>query len=197
MEITAKMVKELRQATNAGMMNCKMALQECDGDMEKAIEFLRRKGIASAAKREGRQTSQGVVDSYIHPGGRVGVLVEIACETDFVARTEDFLAMVHNIALHIAATNPIALRREDVDPSLLNKEREIYKSQMLEQGKPENIIDKIVEGKIDKFISEICLLEQTYIKDPEMTVADYLNSGIGKFGENMNINRFARFEIGA
>ena len=197
MEITAKMVKELRQATNAGMMNCKMALQECDGDMEKAIEFLRKKGIASAAKREGRQTSQGVVDSYIHPGGRVGVLVEIACETDFVARTEDFLAMVHNIALHIAATNPIALRREDVDPSLLNKEREIYKSQMLEQGKPENIIDKIVEGKIDKFFSEICLLEQPYIKDPEMTIADYLNSAIGKFGENMNINRFARFEIGA
>ena len=197
MEITAKMVKELRQATNAGMMNCKMALQECDGDMEKAVEFLRKKGIASAAKREGRQTSQGVVDSYIHPGGRVGVLVEIACETDFVARTDDFLEMVHNIALHIAATNPVTLRREDVDPSLLNKEREIYKSQMLEQGKPENIIDKIVEGKIDKFFSEICLLEQPYIKDPEMTIADYLNSAIGKFGANMNINRFARFEIGA
>jgi elongation factor Ts len=160
MEITAKMVKALRDVTNAGMMDCKKALEKCEGDMEKAVEFLRKKGIASAAKKEGRQTSQGIVDSYIHPGGRVGVLVEVACETDFVARTDDFRDMVHNIAMHIAAAAPESIRREDIDPGLVNKEKEIYKSQMLEQGKPENIIDKIVEGKIDKFYAEVCLLEQ-------------------------------------
>ncbi len=197
MEITAKMVKELRDRTNAGMMDCKKALAECDGDMELAAEYLRKKGIASAAKKEGRQTSQGIVDSYIHPGGRVGVLVEVACETDFVARTEDFQTLVHNIAMHIAAANPVAIQREDVDPSLINKEREIYKSQMLEEGKPENIIDKIVQGKIDKFYSEVCLLEQKYVKDPDLTVEDYLKSLIGKLGENMMVKRFVRFEIGS
>jgi len=196
MEITAKMVKALRDVTNAGMMDCKKALEKCEGDMEKAVEFLRKKGIASAAKKEGRQTSQGIVDSYIHPGGRVGVLVEVACETDFVARTDDFIVMVHNIAMHIAAAAPVSIRREDIDPGLVNKEKEIYKSQMLEQGKPENIIDKIVEGKIDKFYADVCLLEQKYVKDTDMTVEDYLKSVIGKLGENMMIKRFARFEIG-
>lgn len=196
MEITSKMVKELRDATNAGMMDCKKALLECDGDMEKAIEFLRKKGIASAAKREGRQTSQGIIDSYIHPGGRIGVLVEVACETDFVARTEDFQQMVHNLAMHIAAANPQALRREDLEASAISKEKEIYKSQMLEQGKPENIIDKIVDGKIDKYYSEVCLLEQNYVKDPDVTIEDYLKSVIGKLGENIQIKRFSRFEIG-
>ncbi len=197
MEITAKMVKELREATNAGMMDCKTALKECDGDMDKATEYLRKKGIAKAAKKEGRATSQGIVGSYIHMGGKVGVLVEVACETDFVARTDDFNEMVHNIAMHIAAASPVAVERDDVDPAVIEAEKEIYRGQMLEQGKPENIIDKIVEGKVDKYYSEIVLLEQTYVKDPDMTIQDYLKSVIGKLGENMQIKRFARFQIGA
>jgi elongation factor Ts len=158
---------------------------------------LRKKGIAAASKKEGRATSQGVVGSYIHQGGRVGVLVEVACETDFVARTDDFQAMVHNIAMHIAASNPASISRDDVDPELIAKEREIYTEQMREQGKPDEIIDKIVSGKIDKYLSEIVLLEQKYVKDPDMTVEDYVKSVIGKLGENMQIRRFARFEIGA
>ena len=196
MDITAKMVKELRERTNAGMMDCKKALGECDGDMDKAAEYLRKKGIAAAAKKEGRTTSQGIVNSYIHPGGRVGVLVEVACETDFVARTDDFQDMVHNLAMHIAAASPEALQREDLDTTLVEKEREIYRSQMLEQGKPENIIDKIVDGKIDKYYGEVCLLEQKYVKDADMTVEDYIKSVIGKLGENMQVKRFVRFEIG-
>jgi elongation factor Ts len=196
MDITAKMVKELRERTNAGMMDCKKALTECGGDMDKAAEYLRKKGIAAAAKKEGRQTSQGIVDAYIHPGGRVGVLVEVACETDFVARTEDFQTLVHNIAMHIAAAAPLAISRDEVDAELVEKEREIYRAQMREQGKPENIIDKIVEGKIDKYYSEVCLLEQKFVKDPEMTIENYLKSVIGKLRENMVIKRFARYEIG-
>ena len=196
MDITAKMVKELREATNAGMMDCKKALQECDGDMEKAGEYLRKKGIASAAKKEGRATSQGIVGSYIHMGGKVGVLVEVSCETDFVARTDDFQEFVHNVAMHIAAASPIAVAREEVDPSLVEKEKEIYRGQMEEQGKPAEMIDKIVEGKVDKYYSEFVLLEQKYVKDPDMTVADYLKSIIGSLGENMQIKRFARFQIG-
>lgn len=196
MDITAKMVKELREATNAGMMDCKKALAESDGNMELAAEYLRKKGIASASKKEGRKTSQGVVGSYIHMGGRVGVLVEVACETDFVARTDDFLQMVHNVAMHIAASSPLAVSRDQIDSSVVEKEREIYRAQMMEQGKPDNIIDKIVDGKVDKYYSEIALLEQKYVKDPDMTVDDYLKSVIGKLGENMQIKRFARFEIG-
>ena len=196
MEITAKMVKELREATNAGMMDCKKALKETDGDMEKAGEYLRKKGIASAAKKEGRATSQGLVGSYIHMGGKVGVLVEIACETDFVARTDDFQDFVHNVAMHIAAASPVAVSREEVDPSLIEKEKEIYAAQMQDQGKPAEMIDKIVEGKVDKYYSEICLLEQKYVKDSDMTVADYLKSIIGSLGENMAIKRFSRFQIG-
>jgi elongation factor Ts len=196
MDITAKMVKELRERTNAGMMDCKKALTECGGDMDKAAEYLRKKGIAAAAKKEGRQTSQGIVDAYIHPGGRVGVLVEVACETDFVARTEDFQTLVHNIAMHIAAAAPVAISRDEVDAELVEKEREIYRAQMREQGKPENIIDKIVEGKIDKYYSEVCLLEQKFVKDPEVTIENYLKSVIGKLRENMVIKRFARYEIG-
>ena len=197
MEITAKMVKELREATNAGMMDCKKALAECDGDMDKAADYLRKKGIASAAKKEGRATSQGIIGSYIHMGGKVGVLVEVACETDFVARTDDFQEMVRNIAMHIAAANPLAVSREEVDGSLVEKEKEIYRAQMREQGKPDNIIDKIVEGKVDKYYSDVVLLEQSYVKDPDMTVQDYLKSVIGKLGENMQIRRFARYQIGA
>ena len=197
MEITAKMVMQLREATNAGMMDCKKALKECDGDMDKAGEYLRKKGIASAAKKEGRATSQGIIGSYIHMGGRVGVLVEVACETDFVARTEDFQEFVHNIAMHVAAASPVAVSRDEVDSTLIEKEREIYIGQMKEQGKPDNIIDKIVEGKVDKYYSEIVLLEQKYVKDPDITIEDYLKSIIGELGENMQIKRFTRFQIGA
>ena len=196
MDITAKMVKELREATGAGMMDCKNALKESDGDMDKAGDYLRKKGIASAAKKEGRATSQGIVGSYIHMGGKVGVLLEVACETDFVARTDDFQDFVHNVAMHIAAASPLALTREEVDPSLIDKEKEIYRAQMEEQGKPAEMIDKIVEGKVDKYYSEIVLLEQKYVKDPDVTVADYLKSIIGSLGENMQIKRFARFQIG-
>jgi elongation factor Ts len=197
MEITAKMVKELREATNCGMMDCKKALAENNGDMDAAIEYLRKKGIASASKKEGRATSQGLVGSYIHMGGKVGVLVEVACETDFVARTDDFQEMVRNIAMHIAAASPVAVSRDEVDGSIIEKEREIYVAQMREQGKPDNIIDKIVEGKVDKYYSEIVLLEQKYVKDPDMTVEDYVKSVIGKLGENMQVKRFERYQIGA
>jgi elongation factor Ts len=195
MEVSAKLVKELRERTNAGMMDCKKALAECGNDLDQAADFLRKKGIAAAAKKEGRQTSQGIIDAYIHPGGRVGVLVEVACETDFVARTDDFREFVHNLAMHVAASSPLAVGREDLDPALLEKEAEIYRSQMQEQGKPENMIDKIVAGKIEKYCSDVCLLQQKYVKDPDLTVQDYLKSVIGKLGENMVIKRFSRFEI--
>ena len=196
MEISAKLVKELREATGCGMMDCKKALAECDGDMEKAGEYLRKKGIASAAKKEGRATSQGIVGSYIHMGGKVGVLVEVACETDFVARTDAFQEFVHNVAMHIAAARPLAVSRDEVDSTLVEKEKEIYAAQMREQGKPEAMIEKIVVGKVDKYYSDVALLEQKYVKDPDMTVEDYLKSIIGALGENMQIKRFARFEIG-
>jgi elongation factor Ts len=196
MDITAKMVKELREATNAGMMDCKRALTETGGDMDAAADYLRKKGIASASKKEGRTTSQGIVGSYIHMGGKVGVLIEVACETDFVARTDDFQNFVHDVAMHIAAASPLAVTREEVDGSLVEKEKEIYAAQMREEGKPDNIIDKIVEGKVDKYYSEIVLLEQKYVKDPDVTVADYLKSTIGSLGENMQIKRFTRYQIG-
>ena len=196
MEINAKLVKELRDSTGCGMMDCKKALAECDGDMEKAGEYLRKKGIASASKKEGRATSQGIVGSYIHMGGKVGVLVEVACETDFVARTEAFQEFVHNVAMHIAAARPVAVSRDEVDGTLVEKEKEIYAAQMREQGKPEAMIDKMVVGKVDKYYSDVALLEQKYVKDPDMTIEDYLKSVIGALGENMQIKRFARFEIG-
>ncbi|PID81685.1 elongation factor Ts [bacterium DOLJORAL78_65_58] len=196
MEIKAKMVKELRDATNAGMMDCKKALKECEGDMEKAVEYLRKKGIASAAKKEGRTTAEGLVGSYIHMGGKVGVLVEVACETDFVARTDNFKEFVHNLAMHIAAASPVAVTRDEVDASVIEKEKEIYRDQMKNEGKPEHIIDKIVEGKVDKYYSEIVLLEQKYVKDPDMTIEELLKSVIGELGENMQIKRFSRFQIG-
>ncbi len=196
MDITAKMVKELRDGTGAGMMDCKKALKECDGDMELAGEYLRKKGIASAAKKEGRATSQGLVGSYIHAGGKVGVLVEIACETDFVARTDNFQEFVHNVAMHIAAACPLAVTREEVDPTLIDKEKEIYRGQMEEQGKPAEIIDRIVDGKVDKYYSDVVLLEQKYVKDPDITIGDYLKSIISELGENMQIKQFSRFQIG-
>ncbi len=196
MDITAKMVGDLRTATNAGMMDCKKALTECDGDMDKAADYLRTKGIAKAVKKAGRETANGLVESYIHPGGQVGVLVEISCETDFVARTDEFKQFIHDVAMHIAAADPQALDRDAVDASLVEKEAEIYRAQMIEEGKPENIIEKIVVGKIDKYYSEICLLEQKYVKDPDMTIETFVKSKIASLGENMGIKRFERFQIG-
>ena len=195
-EITAQMVKELRAATGSGIMDCKRVLAEADGDMDNAIDLLRKKGLAKAAKRAGRSTSEGIIYSYIHTGAKLGVLLEVNCESDFVAKTEDFERFAKDIAMHIAAANPAGLVPEDVDQSVIEKEREIYRAQMLEEGKPENIIDKIVDGKVEKFYKEVCLLSQQYIKDPQKTLEDVLKETIGKIGENIQIKRFARFQIG-
>ncbi|MCF8086479.1 MAG: translation elongation factor Ts [Desulfotignum sp.] len=196
-EISAAMVKELREATGSGIMDCKRVLAEADGDMEKAFELLRKKGLAKAAKRAGRSTSEGIVYSYIHTGAKLGVLVEVNCESDFVAKTDDFIEFAKNIAMHIAAANPAGLTPDDVDQSVVEKEREIFRAQMLEEGKPENIIDKIVDGKVEKFYKEVCLLSQQYVKDPQKTIEEFLKETIGKIGENIQIRRFARFQIGA
>ena len=196
MEISIEQVKDLRQRTGAGIIDCKAALQESKGDMEAAIEYLRRKGLATAAKRAGRIAADGLVTSYIHAGGKMGVLVEINCETDFVAKTEDFQTFVKNIAMQIAAANPQYIRREDIPEDLLEKERRIYRSQALDAGKPEKVIDKIVEGKMERFYSEVCLLEQTYVKDSDQTVKEVLDGMIAKIGENIAIRRFARFQLG-
>ncbi len=195
-EISAAMVKELREATGSGIMDCKRVLAEAEGDMQTAIDLLRKKGLAKAAKRAGRSTSEGIIYPYIHTGAKLGVLVEINCESDFVAKTEDFEAFAKNIAMHIAAANPAGLTSEDVDPAVIEKEREIYKAQMLEEGKPENIIDKIVDGKVEKFYKDVCLLSQQYVKDPQKTIEDVLKETIAKIGENIQIKRFARFQIG-
>jgi len=196
MDISAELIKDLRQRTGAGVMDCKTALKESSGDMEKAIDFLRRKGLATAAKKAGRIATDGLIASYIHAGGKMGVLVEVNCETDFVARTEDFQTFVKNIAMHVAAANPQYIRREEVPPHVLEKERDIYRSQARELGKPEKVIEKIVEGKVERFFSEVCLLEQTYIKDTDVTVKEVLDSMIAKIGENISIRRFARFQLG-
>ncbi len=194
--ITAAMVKELRERTNAGMMDCKKALQECDGDMEKAVEFLRKKGLAVAAKRAGRATSEGTIQCYIHAGNKLGVMVEVNCETDFVAKTDQFIQFAKDVAMHIAATNPLCITREQAPQDVIEKEREIYRQQALEQGKPENIVDKIVDGRIEKFLKEVCLMEQPFVKNPDLTIQDLLNELIGKMGENITIRRFARFQVG-
>lgn len=177
-------------------MDCKAALQEAKGDIEGAIDYLRRKGLATAAKKAGRIATEGLVASYIHAGGKMGVLVEINCETDFVARTEDFQVFVKNMAMHIAAANPQHIRREEIPAEVLEREKKIYRTQAQESGKPEKVIDKIVEGKLERFYSEVCLLEQTYIRDSEMTVKEVLDGMIAKFGENMAIRRFTRFQLG-
>ena len=195
-EISAAMVKELREATGSGIMDCKNALGEADGDIKKAIDFLRKKGLAKAAKRAGRSTSEGVIYSYIHTGAKLGVLVEINCESDFVAKTDGFIEFAKNIAMHIAAADPAGLVPEDIDSSLIEKEKEIFRAQMLEEGKPEKIIDKIVEGKVEKFYKEICLMSQQYVKDPQKTIDDVLKETIGVLGENIQIKRFTRFQIG-
>ncbi|MDD2604924.1 MAG: translation elongation factor Ts [Desulfobacterales bacterium] len=194
--ISAQMVKELRAKTGAGMMDCKEALGACDGDMDKAVDHLRKKGLATAAKRAGRTLSEGIIQSYIHTGGKLGVMVEINCETDFVARNEDFQDFAKNIAMHIAATNPVGIRAEDVPAEVVAREKEIYRAQALEMGKPEKMLDKIADGKLSKFFKDNCLMDQAYVKNPEITISDYLNQLIAKIGENITIKRFVRYQIG-
>ena len=194
--ITAAMVKELRERTGVGMMDCKRALQDANGDMEKAVELLRERGLATAAKKAGRIAAEGIVDSYIHGDGRIGVLVEVNCETDFVAKTDEFKSFVRDIAMHIAASNPKYVSRDEIPQEELDKEKEILRAQALNEGKPEKIVDKMVEGRIEKYIKEICLLEQPFVKDPDKTVQDILNEKIATIGENMSIRRFVRYEKG-
>ncbi len=196
MTISTSIIKELREKTGVGIMDCKAALMECDGDISKAIDHLRKKGIATAKKRGGRATSQGQVQSYIHAGGKIGVLVEVNCETDFTGKTEDFTNFVKDIAIQVAATNPVAIDRERVPEDVLEKEKEIYASQAKSSGKPEKIIEKIVEGKLKKFFSEACLLEQPFVKNPDITVQDLLNELIAKTGENIVVKRIVRFQLG-
>lgn len=196
MEITASAVKGLRDKTGAGMMDCKEALKQANGDMNDAIDYLRKKGAATAQKRGGRATSEGQIQSYIHAGNKIGVLVEVNCETDFTGKTEDFTKFVRNLAMQIAATSPIAVDREGVPAENLDKEKEIYAAQARESGKPEKIIDKIVEGKIKKYYSEVCLIEQTYVKNPDITIQDLLHEMTAKTGENITVNRFVRFQLG-
>ena len=194
--ISATMVKQLREKSGAGMMDCKQALVECDADIDKAIDFLRKKGLATAQKRAGRAMTEGTIQSYIHMGGKLGVLVEVNCETDFVAKNEDFIQFAKNIAMHIAATNPLGVRDEDVPEETVRRERDIYQAQALETGKPENVITKIVDGKMNKFFKENCLLNQPYVRDPDLTIEDVLNELIAKIGENITIKRFVRFQTG-
>jgi elongation factor Ts len=196
MEITAQMVRELRERTGAGMMDCKAALSEAAGNIENAIDVLRTRGVAKAAQKVGRATSEGVVSAYIHAGGKVGVLVEINCETDFVARTDDFQSLVRDVALHIAAADPKFVRREEVTPELLEREKAIYREQALASGKPANVVDRIVAGKVEKFYGESVLLEQPFVKDPEKTINQLVAERVAKVGENIQIRRFARFKVG-
>lgn len=194
--ISAALVKELRERSGAGIMDCKEALTECNADMEKAADYLRKKGLATAKKRAGRETSEGVVQAYIHMGGKIGVLVEINCETDFVAKTDDFQEFAKNIAMHIAAANPLGVVQEDIAEDVIEKEKEIYRAQALEMGKPEKMLDKIIEGKMTKFYKESCLMNQMYVRDTSLTISDVLNDMIAKTGEKITINRFARYQIG-
>jgi elongation factor Ts len=196
MSVTPQMVKELRERTGAGMMDCKNALLEANGEMEKAIDVLRTKGLASAAKKAGRVTAEGAVGSYIHAGGKIGVLVEVNCETDFVARTDDFQELVRDIAMHIAAADPRFVRREEVTADVLDRERAVQREKTLAEGKPEKVVDKIVEGRMEKFFAEQVLLEQPFVKDPDKTVQDLVNEKVAKIGENVQVRRFSRFKLG-
>ena len=196
MNITSQMVKDLRDKTAAGMMDCKNALTETNGDMEKAVDLLRQKGLAVAAKRAGRATSEGVIETYIHAGGKLGVMIELGCETDFVAKTDAFREFGRDVAMHIAATNPVSISRDEVPESVLTREKDIYIQQAIDSGKPANIAEKMVAGKIEKFLAEVCLLEQQYVKNPDLSIQDLLNEVVGKMGENISIKRFARFQVG-
>ena len=195
-DITAQMVKELRERTGAGMMDCKNALNETKGDMEQAIDTLRKKGLAAAAKKAGRVTAEGAVGSYIHGNGKIGVLVEVNCETDFVARTDQFQELVRDIAMHIAAAEPRFVRREEVTQDVLDREREIFRDQALASGKPANVVDKIVQGKMEKYYAEYVLLEQPFVKDSDKTVSQLIAEKVGKIGENIQVRRFVRFKLG-
>ena len=195
-EITAALVKELRERTGAGMMDCKKALSATDGDLEKAIDFLREKGLAAAAKKAGRVAAEGLVEAYIHGGGRIGVLVEVNCETDFVAKTDAFKELVKDIAMHIAATNPSYLKREEVPTAELEHEQAVLAEQARNEGKPEKIIEKMVAGRIEKYYKEVCLMEQPFVKDPDKTISDLITELIAKIGENISIRRFTRYQLG-
>jgi len=194
--ISARQVKELRETTGVGMMDCKKALLESDGDMEKAIAFLRKQGLSKAAKRADRTVDEGMIYSYIHPGNKLGVLVEINCETDFVARTEDFQNFAKDIAMQIAAASPLVVERGQLDPDLVEKEKEIYRTQALNEGKPEKVVERIVDGRIEKYYQEVVLLDQPFIKDQDLSVNDLLTNAVGKMGENIKIKRFARYRLG-
>jgi elongation factor Ts len=196
MEITAAQVKKLRELTGAGMMECKAALTEAKGDMDEATTILRKRGLAQATKKAGRSTNDGLIGSYIHMGGKIGVLVEINCESDFVARTDDFQAMAREIAMHIAAASPTYVRREDVPGDVLDREREIYRAQMKDQNKPPQVIEKIVEGKLNSFYEQVCLLDQPSIRDPKITIGQLVQAAIAKLGENIAVPRFVRFKLG-
>ncbi|MCD6160873.1 MAG: translation elongation factor Ts [candidate division Zixibacteria bacterium] len=196
MEITAAMVKQLREKTGVGLMDCKKALKESDGDIEKAIKTLREQGLAKAAKKSTRAANEGSITSYIHPGSKLGVLLEVNCETDFVARTDDFINLCKDIAMQCAAANPLVVKREELSQEMVEKEKEIYKTQALNEGKPEKIVDKIITGKIEKYFSEVTLLEQSFVKDQDKTIQDVINEAIAKLGENIQIKRFARFRLG-
>jgi len=196
MTISAQMVKELRQKTGVGMMDCKKALVEKDGDLGAAVQYLREKGMADASKRAGRAASEGIVGSYIHTGGKIGVLVEVNCETDFVARTDQFKELVKNLAMQVCSESPVCVRREDVPADLLENERQIYENQARQTGKPEKIIEKIVSGKLESFYGRTCLLEQEFIRDRNMTILEYINSKIAELGENILVKRFVRFQLG-
>jgi len=196
MKISADLIKELRERTGAGILDCKKALEKTGGDIDKAVEELRKMGIAKADKKLSRETKEGIIESYIHPGAKLGVLVELNCETDFVANTKEFKELAHNIAMQIAAQAPSFVKREDIPQEVLEKEKEIYREQLKNSGKPEHVIEKIVEGKLEKFYEEACLYEQPYIKDPSITVEELIKTHIAKFGENIRVKRFARFRIG-
>jgi len=196
MSISAQVVKELREKTGAGMMDCKKALIDSKGDMEKAVDFLRKSGIAKAEKKGSRDVKEGIVYSYIHHGGRLGVLVEVNCETDFVAKTDGFKELVHNIAMQIAATNPVAVSSKDISEDLIKKEKEIFTAQAKDSGKPDNIIEKIVEGRVQKYFQEVCLIEQPFIKDPDKRVGDLITETVATLGENITIGRYIRYAVG-
>ena len=196
MEIDAKTVKELREKTLAPIMDCKKVLEEAEGNLEKAIDLLREKGLKTSQKKSGRSAKDGLVSSYIHPGGKIGVLLEVNCETDFVARTDGFKELVKNLSMQIAASNPLYLVREDVSSEVMEREKEVYRNQALREGKPEKVLDKIISGKLEKFFSEICLLEQSYIKEPDITIKELLDTNVAKLGENIIIRRFCRYQLG-
>jgi elongation factor Ts len=196
MEISAQAVRELREMTGAGMMDCKKALNQADGDIQKAVSILREQGLSKAAQKATRTASEGLVYSYIHPGDKLGVLLEINCETDFVARTDDFRGLAKDIAMQIAAANPLVVLREQIDPGIIEKETDIYKTQALNEGKPEKFLEKIVQGRLEKFFQETVLLEQLFIKDQDISIKDLLTNAIGKLGENIVVKRFARYRLG-